>query len=265
MSLLRVENLTVEFSDRSGGPKKILLEKISLEVGEAEILALVGESGSGKTMTALSILNLLPAGCRITGGRIFWKEQEIGKGGPKDWELLRGGQIGLIFQDPLTAFNPVRTIGSQIQEVLEIHFHMSPRAAWQRGRDFLARVHLAEPEKIVSRYSFELSGGQLQRCAIALTMAAEPRLLIADEPTTALDVITQNKIISLLKEIYGRFGTSILFISHDLALVKRLAQRVAVMQAGEVVETGPVEKIFLNPEKNYTRQLVESIPVLRRF
>jgi ABC-type dipeptide/oligopeptide/nickel transport system ATPase component len=129
----------------------------------------------------------------------------------------------------------------------------------------LARVHLAEPEKIVSRYSFELSGGQLQRCAIALTMAAEPRLLIADEPTTALDVITQNKIISLLKEIYGRFGTSILFISHDLALVKRLAQRVAVMQAGEVVETGPVEKIFLNPEKNYTRQLVESIPVLRRF
>lgn len=262
MDFLKIENLEITFFNGLRSQK--LVKDLDLQIEENEIFGLVGESGSGKTMTALAILGLLPSGCKITSGKIFWQGKNLIGISPKDYQAIRGGEISLIFQDPFNAFNPVISLGVQLAEVLEIHFKMSRREALENVKKLLLEVNLPVlMDEIVRRYPHELSGGQLQRVALALALGSRPKLLIADEPTTALDVLTQFQILNLLKNIQKKYQMSILFISHDLSLIKYLSGRVAVIKNGQIIESGPTEKIFQRPEHLYTKQLIDSIPVLK--
>ena len=258
-ALLKVGNLAVEFSTPGGAVRAV--KNISFEVGKGETLALVGESGSGKSVSALSILQLLPYSvARHPNGSIIFEGKEMIGAPDADLRAIRGNDIAMIFQEPMTSLNPLHSIEKQINEVLFVHKGFSRRDARARTLELLQLVGLSDAEKRLNAYPHELSGGQRQRVMIAMALANEPKLLIADEPTTALDVTIQAQILELLDDLKKKFGMSMLFITHDLGIVRKMADRVCVMNQGEIVEHGPTAKIFESPSHDYTRHLLDAEP-----
>ena len=263
-ALLTVENLAVSF--RQGGQESLAVRGVSFSLEKGETLALVGESGSGKSVTALSVLGLLnyPAAHHPSGRILFSEEgkpaRDLINAGDAALRSVRGNAISMIFQEPMTSLNPLHSIEQQIGEILSIHRGLSGEAARARVLDLLNKVGIREPEKRLGAYPHQLSGGQRQRVMIAMALANEPALLIADEPTTALDVTVQAQILALLKDLQRETGMAMLFITHDLGIVRRLAHRVAVMKKGEIVEQGKVAEVFANPQHAYTQALLAAEP-----
>ena len=251
MSLLAIETLSLSIH---GTP---ILRDVSLSIAPGEIHAVTGESGSGKSMTAFSVMQLLPNGAAATG-RITLDGEDVLNADEARMCGLRGARVGMVFQEPMTALNPVKTIGDQVMETILIHKAMSPQDARDRARDVLARVGLPEDRFPLSRYPHELSGGQRQRVVIAIAIALQPKLLIADEPTTALDVTTQAQILDLLKRLVAEDGMGMLMITHDLAVVADMAHRITVMRHGEVVESGPTAQLLRDRRHPYTRMLFDA-------
>jgi oligopeptide/dipeptide ABC transporter ATP-binding protein len=256
--LLSVDHLTTVF-DLAAGPAPAVID-VSFHVNAGETLCLVGESGSGKSVTALSILRLVQRPGRIAGGRVVFKERDLLTLDERAMQGIRGAGIGLVFQEPMTALNPVFTIGNQIEETLMVHGIARGRAARDRAVELLEAVSMPEPQKRVRDYPHQLSGGLRQRALIALALSCNPPLLIADEPTTALDVTIQAQILDLLRDLQERFRLALLLITHDLGVVAEMADRVAVMYAGRIVEEAPVRELFRDPRHPYTRGLLASIP-----
>ena len=258
-AVLTIDNLRVAlpaWSDR-----RHAVDGVSLEVRRNEILCVVGESGSGKSVMAKSILRLLPApNVRVTGGRILFEDKDLLALSEVEIRAIRGGRIAMIFQEPMVALNALMKVGRQIDEVLEVHTKMRPTERRARVLELLADVHLPEPERIIDSYPHELSGGQRQRVMIAMALAVEPALIIADEPTTALDVTTQAQILRLIKELQRTHGTAVLFITHDFGVVAEIADRVAVMRHGELVELGQAADVLNTPQADYTKALVAAVP-----
>lgn len=258
-NLIEVRDLAVEFV--SAGRSQRVVEGVSFDIRKGETLALVGESGSGKSVTAHSILRLLPYPlARHPAGAIRYAGEDLLKATEKRMRSIRGDRIAMVFQEPMTSLNPLHTIGKQINEVLQIHKGLHGKAATARTLELLELVGIPEPTKRIRAYPHELSGGQRQRVVIAMALANEPELLIADEPTTALDVTVQLKILELLKELQARLGMALLLISHDLNLVRRIAHHVCVMQSGRVVEQAPCGELFRKPQHPYTRELLAAEP-----
>jgi len=256
-ALLAIENLTVEFTTTRGVVRAV--ENLSLTVERGETLAVVGESGSGKSTAALAVLRLIAAGSgRIAAGRIVFEGTDLLTLPQDRLQQIRGARIGMIFQDPMMALNPVYTVGAQIAETLIAHQGMSRRAALERGVELLRRVRVPAPERRIAEYPHNLSGGMRQRVMIAMALACRPSLLIADEPTTALDVTVQAQVLSLINELKSEFGMAVLLITHDLGVVWEMAQRVVVMYAGRKVEEGPSERLFVRPAHPYTRGLLRA-------
>jgi oligopeptide/dipeptide ABC transporter ATP-binding protein len=258
--LLEIADLAVSF--RTGQGEVEALSGVSLSVEAGESFGVVGESGSGKSLTALSVLGLVPdPPGRITRGTIRFNGQTLD---PAAQARLRGRDIAMIFQEPMSALNPVFTVGEQVAEGLRVHEKLSRRAARNRAEDLLAHVGIPDPRRRLSQYPHELSGGMRQRVMIAAALACRPKLLIADEPTTALDVTIQAQILSLLAELQRETGMAVMLITHDLGVIAQVVRRVAVMYAGRVVETGPVAPVFAEPAHPYTRALLRSIPALNK-
>jgi oligopeptide/dipeptide ABC transporter ATP-binding protein len=256
--LLRIEHLTTAFA--VDGRQVPAVNDVSLTIFKGETVGLVGESGSGKSMTAYSIMRLVPPPGRITGGAIWLNDRNLLSLTESEMRKIRGAEISLIFQEPMTALNPVFTVGSQIAEALIVHGRASRREARDRALELLKAVSVPEPVRRLREYPHQLSGGLRQRVLIAIALACQPALVIADEPTTALDVTIQAQILELLKDLQRRLGLSLLLITHDLGVVAQTADRVAVMYAGRIVETGPVREIMRAPRHPYTRGLLDSIP-----
>jgi ABC-type microcin C transport system duplicated ATPase subunit YejF len=256
MTLFAVNDLTVRFGDT------LVVDNISFEIHAGETFALVGESGSGKSMTALAVLNLLPHNA-VVQSYMRLQNENLSQITEKDWCKIRGRRIAIIFQDPIASLNPVMTIGQQIAEVLNLHFKLSKNELKQRVVELLQQVELPNASQRINDYPHQLSGGQRQRVMIAIALAGKPDLLIADEPTTALDVTIQAQILELLKNIQAQTGMALWLISHDLALVASIAQRVAVMQNGKIVETGDAKNVFQNPQHSYTQKLVAALPSMQ--
>jgi oligopeptide/dipeptide ABC transporter ATP-binding protein len=254
--LLRIDALHVAFGERE------VVRGVDLRIAPGEVVGLVGESGSGKSMSALALMRLLPLGGRISSGAVQFKGRDLLAMPNKAFNALRGSQIGMIFQDPLSALNPAITIGRQMTDMIRAHQPLSLRAAQARAEELLGLVGIPFPRQRLLAYPHELSGGMRQRVMIALAVSCNPSLLIADEPTTALDVTVQAQVMDLLDRIRQEFGIAILFISHNLELVAEISSRVMVMYAGRVVETGEVEELFAAPRHPYTRQLLRCIPRL---
>ena len=258
-NLIEVRDLAVEFVN--GGQAKRVVEGVSFDIRKGETLALVGESGSGKSVTAHSILRLLPYPlAQHPAGEIIYAGEDLLKASERRMRSIRGDRIAMVFQEPMTSLNPLHTIGKQINEVLQIHKGLNGKTATARTLELLELVGIPEPVKRIRAYPHELSGGQRQRVVIAMALANEPELLIADEPTTALDVTVQLKILELLKELQARLGMALLLISHDLNLVRRIAHHVCVMQSGRVVEQAPCKELFRAPQHPYTRELLAAEP-----
>jgi peptide/nickel transport system ATP-binding protein len=259
--LLRVENLKTHFHTRDGIVRAV--DGVSFEVMPGETLAIVGESGCGKSVTSMSILRLLPMPpARIADGRIEFDGRNLLELSEPEMRKVRGNAISMIFQEPMTSLNPVLTIGRQIAEALVLHRGMSQKEATARAIEMLRKVHIPEAERRITQYPHELSGGMRQRVMIAMALACGPRLLIADEPTTALDVTIQAQILELMRELHRETGAAIILITHDLGVVAEMAQRVVVMYAGRKVEEAPIEELFANPRHPYTRGLLGSMPHL---
>ncbi|NVP56733.1 ABC transporter ATP-binding protein [Mycoplana rhizolycopersici] len=257
--ILKVEDLSVAF--HQGGKTSIAVDHVSFEIGRGEVVALVGESGSGKSVTANSILKLLPyPAASHPSGSVMFKGRDLLGAADEKLRHVRGNDITMIFQEPMTSLNPLHSIERQIGEVLELHQGLKGAPARARTLELLNQVGIREPEKRLSAYPHELSGGQRQRVMIAMALANRPELLIADEPTTALDVTVQAQILELLKKLKEEHGMSMLFITHDLGIVRKFADRVCVMTKGKIVESGPVEAIFTDPQHDYTRHLLSSEP-----
>src|SRR6187397_1381291 len=257
--LLQVRDLSVAFHAR--GQTTLAVDKVSFSIKKGETLALVGESGSGKSVTALSVMKLLPyPAASHPSGQIVFKGQELIGLPERKIREIRGADITIIFQEPMTSLNPLHTIERQIGEILLLHRGMTGKPARDRILELLTQVGIPNPETRLSAYPHQMSGGQRQRVMIAMALANEPDLLIADEPTTALDVTVQAQILKLLKEIQTRIGMGMLFITHDLGIVRKIADRVCVMSKGKIVEQGPVERIFTAPEHPYTRALLNAEP-----
>jgi oligopeptide/dipeptide ABC transporter ATP-binding protein len=256
--LLRVEHLTTVF-DLPGGAVPAV-DDISFEIRAGETLGLVGESGSGKSVTALSIMRLVQPPGRVAGGRLVFKGRDLATLDERAMRRVRGADIALIFQEPMTALNPVFTIGDQISETLLVHGRASRADATAKAVELLDAVRIPDAASRVRDYPHQLSGGMRQRVLIAMALACRPALVIADEPTTALDVTIQAEILDLLRDMKARFQLSLLLITHDLGVIAGTADRVAVMYAGRIVETGPVRALFRNPSHPYTRGLLASIP-----
>ena len=262
--LLEVRSLTTAFVGASGR-RVAAVDGVSFSVGAGETLAIVGESGSGKSVTALSIMRLLPAGTgRIDSGAVLFRGRDLTTLSDDEMREVRGKDIGMIFQEPMTSLNPVHTIGAQIAEVVARHEGANATAAGARAVEMLELVGIPEPRQRARQYPHQLSGGMRQRVMIAIALACRPSLLIADEPTTALDVTIQAQILELMEDLQARLGMAIVFITHDLGLVAQCARRVVVMYAGQVVESGPVDEIFARPRMPYTAGLLASIPRLGR-
>lgn len=257
---LEVKDLKVVFQTSQGN--LTALNRVSLSLARGEVLGLVGESGCGKSITALSLLRLLPQAGRITQGEILLEGQDLLKLNKEEIRQVRGRRIGMIFQDPNLALNPVRTIGRQLTETLRLRLNLSAPAAFRQGGEALSAMELADPERLMKRYPFQLSGGMRQRVMIAMAMAIRPDFLIADEPTTALDVTVQAQILMEMRKLKESQGTGILLISHNMGVIAQLSQRVAVMYAGEIVESGLVDSIFAQPAHPYTQALLQSVPQL---
>ncbi|MBA3270876.1 MAG: ABC transporter ATP-binding protein [Acidobacteria bacterium] len=256
--LLSVQNLTTVF-DVPGHPV-VAVDNVSFEIRKSETLGLVGESGSGKSVTAFSILQLLQHPGRITGGSVLFQGRDLLALPENEVRKIRGAGIGLIFQEPMAALNPVMRVGAQISESLIVHGLANKREARDRAIDLLRAVRIVEPETRVDDYPHQLSGGMRQRVMIAVALACRPPMVIADEPTTALDVTVQAQILELLREMKNTFDVSLLLITHDLGVIAETADRVAVMYAGRIVEQGPVRDIFRKPLHPYTQGLLASIP-----
>ncbi len=256
--LLAVEDLSIEFRTRTGVVRAV--ERISFEIHPGETLAMVGESGSGKSVTSLAIMGILDAAGRVRSGRISFRGRDLLRESERALRDIRGGEIAMIFQNPRTALNPIRTVGRQIADVLRQHAGVAPKAAHRRAVEMLGRVRIPDPERRARAYPFELSGGMCQRVMIAMALSCQPALLIADEPTTGLDVTTQAVIMELIDHIARTEGTATLLITHDLALASEHADRIAVMHAGHVVETAPTETLIKAPRHPYTQSLVAATP-----
>jgi microcin C transport system ATP-binding protein len=251
-ALLEIDHLTVRFGTST------VVNDVSFSIAAGEKFALVGESGSGKSISALSVLRLVDAA--VTTGAIRFEGEDLCLKSEREMRGLRGSRIGMIFQEPMTALNPLYSVGNQIGEVLELHEALSPKAARARAIELLARTGIPEPDKRIDVYPHQLSGGQRQRAMIAMALACRPRLLICDEPTTALDVTIQAQILALLDELQAEMGMALLFITHDLNLVRRFTHRVGVMERGRLVEVGDTHEVFDRPQHAYTRRLLASRP-----
>src|SRR5471030_1383460 len=257
--LLSVKDLSVAFG--TGAREVLAVDRVSFDIGKGETVALVGESGSGKSATALSVMKLLPyPAAHHPSGSVVFKGQELLTMAERDIRHVRGNDITIIFQEPMTSLNPLHTIEKQIGEILLLHRGLTGAAARARIIEVLTQVGIPDPETRLGAYPHQLSGGQRQRVMIAMALANEPDLLIADEPTTALDVTVQAQILTLLAEIRARLGMSLLFITHDLGIVRRIADVVCVMNNGKIVEQGPVEQVFTAPQHPYTRALLAAEP-----
>jgi oligopeptide/dipeptide ABC transporter ATP-binding protein len=259
--LLKVNNLKTYFFTSDGTVPAV--DGVSFEIHEGETLAIVGESGCGKSVTALSIMRLIAPPGRIVAGEVLFQSQDLVKLPENEMYSIRGSKISMIFQEPMTSLNPVFTIGDQIAEALIIHQFAQREDASKRAIDLLRRVHISEPEKRAKSYPHELSGGMRQRVMIAMALACSPSLLIADEATTALDVTIQAQILELLKELKENLGLAVALITHDLGVVAEMAQRVAVMYVGKIVEEADVITLFKAPKHPYTQALLSSIPTLQ--
>jgi len=261
MSLLRVENLRTYFDTRSGVMKAV--DGINLDVREGSTLGIVGESGSGKSVTALSIMRLIERPGRILpGSHIYFEGNDLAAIPERELERVRGNRMSMVFQEPMTSLNPVHTVGDQIIEAIRLHRRISARQARERAIELLELVGIPSPERRVDAFPHQMSGGMRQRVMIAMALACEPKLLIADEPTTALDVTIQAQILELLRQLRDRLAMAVILITHDLGVVAEMCDDVAVMYAGEVVERGSVEAVFRSPQHPYTEALLKSIPLL---
>ena len=259
MALLEIRGLKTHFKTDDGWVHAV--DGVDLSVDSSETVCLVGESGSGKSVTAMSILKLVPMPPgRIVAGQVLWDGRDLVPLPPAEMQRLRGREIGVVFQEPMTALNPVYTVGEQICEGLRLHEGLSRAAALERATELLELVHISQPSRRVHDYPHQFSGGMRQRVMIAMALACKPRLLIADEPTTALDVTIQAQILDLLTELKERLGMAILLITHAMGVVAEVAQRVVVMYAGQVIEEGSVEEVFERPWHPYTQGLIRSIP-----
>jgi len=260
-AMLTIKDLVVDFKTRAGNAR--VLNHVSLELMNGEILGIVGESGCGKSMTALSVMGLVPSPPgNVTGGSISLEGEELTTASGKRMREIRGGIISMIFQEPMTSLNPVFKVGDQIAECVLLHENVTKAQAWQRAVEMLTKVGIPEPEMRASSYPHELSGGMRQRVMIAMALSCHPRVLIADEPTTALDVTVQAQIFDLLKDLQKDTGTAIIMITHDMGAIAELADRVAVMYAGHIIESGPTNEILTNPQHPYTRGLIACVPHL---
>jgi len=259
--VLAIEGLTVALP--MGADRTNAVEAVSFSVGPGEIVCVVGESGSGKSVTAHSVMGLLPRELQATAGEVVLQGEDVLKATTARRRQLRGTRMAMIFQEPMTALNPVMTVGDQIAEVLEIHADLSQADRRQRVLEIMRAVQLPGPERLIGAYPHQISGGQRQRIMIAAALVLDPALLIADEPTTALDVTTQAQILKLIRELQGRRGTGVLFITHDFGVVAEIAHRVVVMQSGRVVEAGATADILRRPRSDYTRMLIASVPSLK--
>ncbi len=260
-SVLRIENLKVSFSGKEG--KLTAVNGISYHLKAGEILAIVGESGCGKTVGALSILRLVPEPPgKIDAGSVIFNSRDLLKLSPKELQEVRGKDIAMIFQDPMTSLNPVLTLGDQMMEPILRHTSLNSTEAWEKAVDVLRSVEIPSPQEKMNQYPHQLSGGMRQRVMIGMALTCSPKILIADEPTTALDVLIQAQIMDLLQHLKEQTGMSILLITHDLGMVTEIAQRVIVMYAGEIVESGPARELFQTPLHPYTLGLKNSVPKL---
>ena len=258
--LLKVEGEQVSFFTSLGEVKAV--NDISFTLKEGEILGIVGESGSGKSVTAYSIIKLIPEPGKVIDGSITFDGNEINFYSEKEMRNLRGNDISMIFQDPMTSLNPLYTIGNQICEVIKLHTSKTRKESKEHAIKLLTEVGISEPYKRMKQYPHELSGGMRQRVMIAIALACEPKLLIADEPTTALDVTIQAQILDLMVNLQKQYGMSIILITHDLGVVASTCKKIAVMYAGKIVEYGTAEDIFYKPAHEYTKGLLNSIPIL---
>jgi len=257
-TVLSIRDLNIALP--KGADRALALEDVSYEVKRGEIMCVVGESGSGKSMAANAVMGLLPKGVRATQGEILFEGQNLLAMTEKQHRALRGLKIGMIFQEPMTALNPLMRVGAQIAEVFEAHGQLTPKERQARALELLIEVGIPQPEKAIRAYPFELSGGQRQRVMIAMALALEPILLIADEPTTALDVTTQAQILELIRDLQQRRGMSVMFITHDFGVVAEIANRVCVMRHGKIVELGDAKPVLENPQDAYTQALIAAIP-----
>lgn len=258
--LLEIKDEYLSFFTPAGEVKA--LNGVSFSLEEGEVLGIVGESGSGKSVTAYSIMGLTAFPGKLVSGTIRFNGHQVDEMTEKDFRKMRGNEVSIIFQDPMTSLNPVYTIGNQIEEVIKLHTDKTPAEAHARARELLELVGINEPEKRLKQYPHELSGGMRQRVMIAIALACEPKLLIADEPTTALDVTIQAQILELMQELRAKLGMSIIMITHDLGVVASMCERIAVMYAGHIVEYGTTDEIFYKPNHEYTKGLINSIPKL---
>ena len=258
--LVDIKNERLSFFTPAGEVKA--LNDVSIHLKEGEVLGIVGESGSGKSVTAYSLMGLTAHPGKLIGGTLQFNGHEIEDMGEKEMRKIRGKEISIIFQDPMTSLNPVYTIGNQITEVIRLHTDKDKKQAYARAKELLELVGINEPEMRLKQYPHELSGGMRQRVMIAIALACEPKLLIADEPTTALDVTIQAQILELMMELKDKLGMAIIMITHDLGVVASMCDRIAVMYAGRIVEYGTTDDIFYRPHHMYTKGLIRSIPRL---
>jgi oligopeptide/dipeptide ABC transporter ATP-binding protein len=260
--LLEVSSLSTHYVSARGTRVTRAVDEVSFSLDAGETLGIVGESGCGKSTLALSLLRLLPPAAKNAGGRILFEGEDLLTKRDSEMRHIRGKRIAMILQDPMASLNPLFTVGDQVAESLRVHERASRRSAWSRARDLLRSVRIPAPETRVGEYPHQMSGGMRQRIVGAIAISCEPRLLIADEPTTSLDVTIQAQYLSLLREIQKSHGLAMIFITHNLGIVARMCDRVAVMYAGRIVETGPVRRIFSAPAHPYTMALLDSIPRL---
>ena len=258
--ILDIKDERLSFFTPAGEVKA--LNGVSFAMNQGDVLGIVGESGSGKSVTAYSVMGLTAYPGKLVGGTVWFNGHEIEKMKEKDFRKIRGNEVSIIFQDPMTSLNPVYTIGNQIVEVIRLHTDKNKQEAWARAKELLELVGINEPEKRLKQYPHELSGGMRQRVMIAIALACEPKLLIADEPTTALDVTIQAQILELMNDLRHKLGMSIIMITHDLGVVAQMCEKIAVMYAGHIVEYGTTDEIFYNPQHEYTKGLINSIPKL---